>query len=135
MKFIYSLIIFLFLISCGSTEIKNKNHKNLIFNDIKSTYEITDVNNYKCETIDKSVIKHVLENGVIASDRDIHDYYSTVGCSISGTLNSNNEHTTFSFDYGGILKLGTGQTIACGKTCCENNFKYCTWDNNRNKNI
>ena len=98
------------------------------FSNIKSTFKITDLNNYKCEPIDQSIIKHVLTNGIIASDRDIHDYYSTVGCSINGTLDVNNTNTTFSFDYGGILKLGTGQTIACGKTCCENNFKYCTWN-------
>ena len=108
MRIIAFPFLFLFLISCGTDEIKNKNHKKLIFNNVKSTFEITDLNNYKCDTIDKSVIKHVLENGVIASDRDIHDEHSTVGCSISGTLNNNNKHTTFSFDYGGILKQGTG---------------------------
>lgn len=115
------------LISCGSGDIKNNNHKNLVFNNIKSTFELTDLNNYKCETIGQSVINHVIENGVLASDRDIHDHYSTVGCSVNGTLNVNNITTTFNFDYGGILKIGTGQTIACGKTCCKNNFKYCTW--------
>lgn len=130
MKIILLPISLLLFISCGAVDIKNKNHKNLIFNNIKSTFEITDLNNYKCETIDESIIKHVLTNSVIASDRDIHDFYSTVGCSISGTLNNNGQNTTFSFDYGGILKLGTGQTIACGKMCCENNFKYCTWDKN-----
>lgn len=131
MKIIILSFSLLFLISCGSGEIKNKNHKNLVFNNIKSTFKIADLNNYKCETIDQSVIKHILINGVIASDRDIHDYYSTVGCSISGTLDVNSTSTTFNFDYGGILKLGNGQTIACGKTCCENNFKYCTWDKNQ----
>ena len=131
MKIIILSFSLLFLISCDSAEIKNKNHKNLVFNNIKSTFKITDLNNYKCETIDQSVIKHVLINGVIASDRDIHDYYSTVGCSISGTLDVNSTSTTFNFDYGGILKLGNGQTIACGKTCCENNFKYCTWEKNQ----
>lgn len=128
MKTITLSFLFLFLISCGTDEIKNKNNKNLIFNNIKSTFEIADLNNYKCDTIDKSVIKYVLKNGEITSNRDIHDYYSTVGCSISGTLDQNGTNTTFSFDYGGILKLGTGQTIACGKTCCENNFKYCSWE-------
>lgn len=127
MKIIILSFSLLFLIPCGSGEIKNKNHKNMVFNNIKSTFKITDLNNYKCETIDQSVIKHVLINGVIASDRDIHDYYSTVGCSISGTLDVNSTSTTFSFDYGGILKLGNGQIITCRKTCCENNFKYCTW--------
>lgn len=131
MRSITLLFSILFLISCGSGEIKNKNHKNLTFNNIKSTYKITDLNNYKCEPIDQSIIKHVLINGVIASDRDIHDHYSTVGCSISGTLDVNNTSTTFSFDYGGILKLGNSQTIACGKMCCENNFKYCTWEKNQ----
>jgi len=130
MRIITLLFSLLFLFSCDSEEIKNKNHKNLTFKNIKSTYKLTDLNNYKCETIDESVIKHVLITGVIASDRDIHDHYSTVGCSISGTLDNNGQNTTFSFDYGGILKLGTGQTIACGKMCCANNFKYCTWDKN-----
>lgn len=131
MRIIILSFSLLFIISCGSGEIKNKNHKNLIFNNIKSTFKITDLNNYKCQTIDQSVIKHVLTNGVIASDRDIHDYYSTVGCSISGTLDVNNTNTTFSFDYGGILTIGNGKTIACGKVCCENNFKYCTWEKNQ----
>lgn len=128
MRIITLLFSLLFLISCGSGEIKNKNHKNLSFNNIKSTYKITDLNNYKCETIDESVIRHVLTTGVIVAGREIHDYYSTVGCSISGTLDNNGKNTIFSFDYGGILKLGNGQIIACGRTCCENNFKYCTWD-------
>lgn len=72
----------LLLISFCSNEFINKNNKNLIFENIESTFKITDLNNYKCEIIDRSVIKHVLENGVIASDRDIHDYDSTVGCSV-----------------------------------------------------
>ena len=130
MKFITPLLSLLFLVSCNAEHIKNKSHNNLTFSNIKSTYKVTDLNNYKCKLIDESVIKHMLTHGVIASDRDIHDYYSTVGCSVTGTLNFNGQNTTFSFDYGGILKLGTGQTIACGKTCCENNFKYCTWDKN-----
>ncbi len=128
MKIIILSLSLLFLISCGSEEVKNKNHKNLTFDNIKSTYKITNLNNYKCEPIDQSIIKHVLTYGIIASDRDIDDYYSTVGCSISGTLDNNGQNTTFSFDYGGILKLGYGRTIACGKICCENNFKYCTWN-------
>ncbi len=128
MKIIILSLSLLFLISCGSEEVKNKNHKNLTFDNIKSTYKITNLNNYKCEPIDQSIIKHVLTYGIIASDRDIHDYYSTVGCSISGTLDNNGQNTTFSFDYGGILKPGYGRTIACGKICCENNFKYCTWN-------
>ena len=115
MRAIILLLSVLVLPSCSSEQ-------------IKSTYKVTDLNNYKCEAINQSVIQHVLTNGVIASNRDIHDYYSTVGCSVSGTLNHNGKNTTFDFDYGGILNLGTGQTIACGKKCCENNFKYCTWD-------
>ena len=115
MRAIILLLSVLVLPSCSSEQ-------------IKSTYKVTDLNNYKCEAINQSVIQHVLTNGVIASNRDIHDYYSTVGCSVSGTLNYNGKNTTFDFDYGGILMLGTGQTIACGKKCCENNFKYCTWD-------
>ncbi len=120
----------LFLISCGTGEIKNKNHKNLIFNNIKSTFEITDLNNFKCEVIDQSIIKHVLIHGVIASDRDVHDDYSIVGCSITGTLDVNHTNTKFNFDYGGILRLRNGQTIACAESCCANNFKYCTWEKN-----
>ncbi len=130
MKIIVLSLSLLFLISCGSGEIKNKNHKNLTFNNIKSTFKITDINNYKCKSIDQSVINHILTEGVIASERDIHDHYSIIGCSISGTVDLNGKNTTFSFDYGGILKLGNGRTIACGKICCENNFKYCTWNKN-----
>jgi len=128
MKIIIVSFSLLFLVSCITSDIINKNHKNLFFNEIESSYKVTDLNNYKCKSIDESVIRHVLTYGVIASDRDIHDYYSTVGCSVDGTLNSNDKKTIFSFDYGGILKLGTGQTIACGETCCKNDFTYCTWD-------
>lgn len=130
MKSIILSISLLFLVSCSTEHIKNTTHKNLTFNNIKSTYKITDINNYKCKAIDKSVIKHVLINGITATQKDVHDYHSVVGCSIDGTLDINGKNTTFNFDYGGILQLGTGQTIACEKICCENNFKYCTWDKN-----
>jgi len=76
------------------------------------------------------VIYHVLETGVESTARDIHDYYSTTGCSVTGVLEENSIRADFSFDYGGILHLSTGRILGCGKLCCQNSYTYCSWDEN-----
>lgn len=119
-----------FVSACGAGEIVNSKNKILLFSDIESDYVVTDKNNYHCKKIDMKIIKHILSKGVEVTDRDIHDHYSTSGCTVEGTLKLNNKIKSFSFDYGGYINIGNNMTIGCAKECCENNFTYCTWEPN-----
>ena len=122
------LLAFALLVSCTSDEIENQNTKGLLFSNLKSDFILENISSLNCETINASVINHVLTTGVVATGRDIHDYYSHVGCSVKGTLGVNGANTGFKFDYGGILYLENGQTIACGEKCCVKGFLHCSWD-------
>ncbi|HED34111.1 MAG TPA: hypothetical protein ENJ08_07840 [Gammaproteobacteria bacterium] len=124
------LIVLILTVSCSSGVIENRLNKDLYYSKIKSDLKLTDRNNLGCERIDISVIFHVLETGVESTGRDIHDYYSTTGCSVAGVLEENSIHADFNFDYGGILHLSTGRILGCGKLCCQNNYIYCSWDEN-----
>lgn len=128
---IFLLIQFTFLISaCNTESMVNKSNQKLVFSDINSDFKVTDRNNYQCKKIDGAVIKHVLQKGVEVTNRDIHDNYSTSGCTIEGSLVLNNKNMTFSFDYGGYINVGDNLIIGCAKECCKNNFEYCTWEPN-----
>ena len=118
------------MIGCSSSVITNTNHNNMIFSDIKSDFIITDTNSYDCKKIDNSIIKHVLKTGVVVSQRNIHDYYDTTGCSTKGSVIMNNSPTKFTFEYGGIINLSNGTQLGCAEICCKNDFEYCTWDIN-----
>ena len=119
-----------FISACSAGEIANAKNSKLVFSSIESNYVITDRNNYQCEKVDKEVIQHILSKGVEVTDRDIHDHYSTSGCTIEGSLKVNNKKKKFSFDYGGYMSIGNNMVIGCAKKCCKNNFKYCTWEPN-----
>jgi len=127
-RILLNLLAFTMLVSCISGRIENQYTKGLVFSNLKSDFVIENINSLNCETINASVIEHVLTTGVIATSREIHDYYSYVGCSVKGTVEVNGANTGFKFDYGGILYLKNGQTIACGEKCCVKGFQYCTWD-------
>ncbi len=128
---VFLLIQFCFLIAaCDSVNVVNKNDQKLVFTAIKSDYKVTDRNNYGCEKIDETIVKHTLQKGVEVTDRDIHDYFSTSGCTVEGSLIINDTKKSFSFDYGGYIYIGDELIIGCAKKCCENNFKYCTWESN-----
>lgn len=119
---------FSFFVSvCGAGELVNKNTKT-VFSGIESNNVVTDRSNYQCGKINKKVIQHVLSTGVEVTGRDIHDYYSTSGCTVEGKLKVNNVSKKFSFDYGGYIYIGNDMIIACGKECCKNDFEYCTWE-------
>ncbi|MFK5891776.1 MAG: hypothetical protein QM504_00985 [Pseudomonadota bacterium] len=128
LKIILIIQLSFFMSACGTDEVVNHKNKKLIFSNIKSDYKVTDRNNYHCEKIDKKVIKHVLQKGLEVKSRDIHDYYSTTGCTIKGSLKLNNKAENFSFDYGGYIYIGNNMVIGCAKECCKNNFEYCTWE-------
>ena len=128
---IYLIAQFSFFVSaCGAGEILNSKNKTLLFEDIESNYVVTDKNNYHCKKIDKKIIKHILSKGVEVTNREIHDHYSTSGCTIEGTLKINNKNNSFSFDYGGHINIGNDMIVGCAKDCCANKFKYCTWESN-----
>jgi len=123
------LFIMPFLIaSCVANTIKNKAQNELYFSDVKTDFKLTDANNYGCKKIDISIINHILSTGVKSTARDIHDYYDTTGCSVTGQLKINNKLTDFTFDYGGILYLSNGINLTCGELCCKDGFTYCSWD-------
>lgn len=119
-----------FVTACGAVEITSNKKSKLVFSDIESNYVVTDRNNYQCEKIDIKIIQRVLSKGVEVTGRDIHDLYSTSGCTVEGSLKVNNKKETFSFDYGGYIHIGNNMIIGCARECCKNNFKYCTWESN-----
>lgn len=128
LKILLILQFFLVVSGCNAGETINADNQKLIFSKIESDYKVTDRNNYKCGKIDKKIIQHVLAKGVEVSERDIHDHYSTSGCTVEGSLKVNNVSKKFSFDYGGYIYIGNDMIIGCGKECCKDNFEYCTWE-------
>lgn len=121
-------VLFIAIISTSCSKSTTENNSGLTFSEINSSFVVTDRNNYNCEKIDENVIKHVLLKGVLVNNRDIHDHYSTVGCTVDGTVVVNKVKEKFVFDYGGYIKIGDNTIIGCAKECCKNNFKFCTWE-------
>lgn len=128
MRIFTSIFTIALLSSCDLSSIVNDHQNNLSFSDIHSNYTVTDTNKYGCKTINKSIIEHVLKTGVVVTQRDIHDFYDTTGCSINGNIKLNDITTEFTFEYGGIIYLNNSTIIGCTEECCKNKFKYCTWD-------
>lgn len=118
------------LISCNLTNIAHDTHNDLIFSNIESDYIVTDTNQYGCKKIDRSMVEHILKTGIKVTQRDIHDFYDTTGCSIKGSIVINDISSEFTFEYGGIIQLSNDTLLGCAEECCKNNFNYCTWDKN-----
>ena len=119
------------VISCQSTRPIFNEQEKINYSNIQSEFVVADTNNYGCKPVDESVLKHVLKTGKPASAREIHDYYSVVGCSIEGSLFKDNIQISFTFDYGGIIYFDNGDILACGEECCADGFEYCTWDDSQ----
>lgn len=132
--FFFILTSIIFLLACSSNSITNIHNPELLFAKIQSDFIVEDINNYDCEKIDTTTLKHVLSNAIYVTDRYIHDHFSTIGCSIKGQLIMNNKNVGFFFDYGGIIYFENGKTIACAEECCKNDFQYCTWEDPANIN-
>lgn len=118
----------LILLACSSDKVINIHNTDLVFTDIQSDFVLKDINNYDCSEIDISTLKYVLTNGTLTSQREIHDDFSTVGCSIDGQLLLGDKRIDFMFDYGGIFYFKDDNIIACGKDCCRDGFEFCSWD-------
>lgn len=127
-------LFFLFLTSvytltaCTGNNVTNIHNKDLEFFNIQTDFKVQDVNNYDCEKIDIATLNHIFSTAKITTHRDIHDSYSIVGCSINGKVMINKNIQEFSFDYGGTIYFKSGEVMACGKYCCRDGFKYCTWE-------
>lgn len=130
MKSLLLLVVgVLHLAACtGQSVVTNINHRDLAFTEIRSNFEFTDMNKYGCEKINASVIRHVLETGTLITSRDVHDYYSTTGCSIKGSMVVNGNETDFTFEYGGVLYFKNEMILGCGQGCCTNGFPHCSWE-------
>lgn len=133
-SFIAIVLSTFFILACSSNKIINIHDTELVFANIQSDYIIKDVNNYDCEDIDIATLKYFLTTSKPVSQIELHDEFSTVGCSIKGRVTIENKSIGFKFDYGGILYLNNGEIMACGEDCCQNNFKYCTWNKLDNTN-
>lgn len=128
---LYQITIIMFLaasVSCSTYRILNEKYPGLIFSDIKSDYALTDLNKYGCEKIDISVLKHILENGTWITEKDAHDYYSTTGCTIKGSISIDKKAKEFVYDYGGIMYFSDGKILGCGENCCRENYPHCSYD-------
>ena len=122
----YFTILILILISGCSTY---SHHKTERFTDIQSDLVVTDTNHYDCQKPTLAAIKRILSNGEAVSQRELHDHYSTTGCSVEGSLKDKGTLKTFSFDFGGMIYLSDGTVIACGEDCCgDTDFPYCSFD-------
>jgi len=121
------VIMALLNISCAS-HIISENNESTKYSKIKSDYKLTDLNNYGCKEINSSVIEHILHTGALVTEKEIHDYYSTTGCSIKGSVLLNGDSIGFSFDYGGIMHFSNGEILGCSENCCTENYPYCSFD-------
>ncbi len=126
-QWVFVIVVFL-TVSCSTYTVTNKNHESVSFSKIKSDYRLTDLNNYGCEKINSSVIKHILHTGTRVTEKEVHDYYSTTGCSVKGSVLLNGSNADFTFDYGGIMYFSNGIMLGCGENCCSENYPYCSFD-------
>lgn len=134
MKPLFSISIFitsiLISISCSTHRIFNKDYPKLVFSEIKTDYSLTDLNSYGCMEIDLSILLHIIQNGTLITEKEVHDHYSTTGCTINGSIKINGKESEFVYDYGGIIYFSDGKILGCGKNCCMENYPYCSWDIN-----
>ena len=134
MRPLFSIIILitsiLISISCSTHRILNKDYPKLVFSDLKTDYSLTDLNSYGCMKIDSSILMHIIQNGTLITEKEVHDRYSTTGCTINGSIKINAKENEFVYDYGGIIYFSDGKILGCGKNCCTENYPYCSWDEN-----
>lgn len=129
MKTFFSVLINALLLSaCSVHESTNIHNTDLVFTDIKSDFIVKDINDYDCDKIDITTLNHVFSTANPTTHMDAHDNFSTVGCSIEGSVTTENEYIGFKLDYGGIIYLDNGEIMVCGEECCQNDFEYCTWE-------
>lgn len=132
MKYLVTVTILLSsiitIISCATLVVSNERDRATTFSNIDSDYIVTDTNNYGCKTIDLSVLKHILKTGIFVTEKELHDNYSTTGCTIKGRLDMGDKTVNFIYDYGGIVFFDNGRILACGKDCCQENYPNCSWD-------
>jgi len=119
--------LLILIAACAPVPVNNE-ALDVSFSQITSDYTVADQHNYGCNTIDETVLRHVLRHGSAVNERELHDNYSLVGCTIKGSLFVSGQPTTFTFDYGGIMRIANGTVLACGKHCCSEQFEYCSWD-------
>ncbi|MEJ2407611.1 MAG: hypothetical protein P8171_25795 [Candidatus Thiodiazotropha sp.] len=128
MRNIILVAVSMLLVACASDGIENKHKESLVFGDIRSDYFLTDRNDYGCKSIDTQVLEHILRTATPLTDEEVHDHYSTTGCSIDGVVAVNGTETSFVYDYGGIMWLRNGMILGCGKGCCSDSHEYCSFD-------
>jgi hypothetical protein len=122
------ILVMLTIASCNKNDVRSETVADLVFSNIESDYKLTDVNHYDCTEINSTVISHILKYGTFVSEPELHDFYSTTGCTVQGRLKVNGELLEFTYDYGGIMYFNNGKTIACGEGCCRDDYPYCSWD-------
>lgn len=127
-KKIIVILVILPIASCCPDIIRNKIHEDIEFSKIDSGYQLTDSNNFGCDKADSSVFINILKTGTLISEKDVHDYYSTTGCSTTGSIFINGVKANFTFEYGGIIYFSDGKILGCGKKCCTEKFLYCSYD-------
>jgi len=98
-----------------------------VFSQLEIEPHVQDINHYGCEAEapDKADIAHVLETGVPVTEADLHDRWSTTGCSVRGRVLKQGALEGFEFDFSGIVRFSDGSLLACGPACCADNFVFC----------
>lgn len=120
-----SLIVVAF--GCASTSFARSNKAS--FTELTIARYDLQGNKY-CDNARRSDLLHVLQTGTFVSDVDIHDNYSSVGCTAEGSVRIDGHKLDFRFEYGGVFYFSDGRKFGCGKACCRDSFKYCTWTEN-----
>jgi hypothetical protein len=113
--------------SCSRYGISNRMYPEMVFSNIKSDYAITDLNTYGCTKIDRIVLQRILQYGTWITEKEVHDDYSTTGCTIKGSVAINNKEREFVYDYGGILYFADGKILGCGEACCREDYPNCSY--------
>jgi hypothetical protein len=127
--FFGSMVIFIIALcsSCSVYGISNSRYPEMVFSNIRSDYSVTDLNQYGCTKIDRAVLRRILRYGTRITEKEVHDDYSTTGCTIKGSVAINNKKKEFVYDYGGIITFDDGKIFGCGKACCREDYPYCSY--------
>lgn len=120
------ITLFSFLLAaCGSQPAKK------YFDNIQLDPTVRNAKGLNCPKIQKEDVQQLLKLGQEVSDQQILDNYKLSGCSVEGTVSINDEVQKFVFEYGGLLFLENGKTLACGPSCCLSGFSYCSYINTK----
>ncbi len=124
MRLLGPLLCCIWLTACTTHGVLNPK-----YTQVRSSLVVNDINNYGCAQPLISDIEYIIDTGVRVTETELHDHYSTTGCSVSGTLLDNGLVKDFTFDFGGLIYINDGTTIACGPSCCADpSFEYCTYE-------